>query len=136
MEAIQLSDLWTAAAVLIGFQIAAFTWRINREIEMEGEDETTWVTLADGLVGVSFLVVVIGVFAAPLKGLISAETAAKLLGVGLFIFAAHAFVLIGHYNLYCSWDKTSTRGRVTKQEWVAFIVTAILVISGALWILI
>ena len=39
-------------------------------------------------------------------------------------------------NTHCSLDKKTTRGRVTKQEWVAFIVTAILVISGALWILI
>ena len=37
MESIQLSQLWTAAAVLAGFQVTALTWRLNREVAMEAE---------------------------------------------------------------------------------------------------
>ena len=55
MEAIQLPQLWTVGAVLAGFQVAALTWRINREASMETEDETTWVTLANGFVAASFV---------------------------------------------------------------------------------
>ena len=41
MEMINLSELWTAAAVLVGFQVTALTWRINRELSMESQGETT-----------------------------------------------------------------------------------------------
>ena len=135
MEEVQLSHIWTAAAVLIGFQIAAFTWRINREITVEAEDERTWVTLADGLIGMSFLWVVVLVFAAPIKMAVSAELAARFMGVGLFLFAAHPFVLVGHYNLYCSWSKDECRPPVTKQEITAFLVSVVLVMGGSWWIL-
>lgn len=47
METIAMSQLWTVAGVLAGFQIAALTWRINREIAMEADDERTWLTLPD-----------------------------------------------------------------------------------------
>ena len=144
MEQLQLFHVWTAGAVLVGFQIAAFTWRINREIAMEAEDERTWLTLADCLVGLSFLWVVVLVFAAPIKTAVSADLAAKFLGVGLFLFAAHPFVLIGHYNLYCSWGKYEAQsecedeGRppVTKQEITAFLVSVVLVVVGSWWILV
>ena len=116
MESIQLSQLWTAAAVLAGFQVTALTWRLNREVAMEAEDETTWVTLPDGYVAASFLVVVVGVFAAPISGSASTEMAAKLLGVAMLVFGASPFVLAGHYSLYCSWGRNGPRPRVTKQE--------------------
>ena len=135
MESIQLSQLWTAAAVLAGFQVTALTWRINREVAMEAEDERTWVTLPDGYVAVSFLVIVVGVFAAPLSNSASTEMAVKLFGVALLIFAASPFVLAGHYNLYCSWDKRVPRPRVTKQELTAAVVTVLLCAGGAWWIL-
>ena len=135
MESVQLSQLWTAAAVLAGFQVTALTWRLNREVAMEAESERTWVTLPDGFVAVSFLVVVVGVFAAPLSGTASTNMAAKLFGLAMIVFAAFPFVLAGHYNLYCSWGKSGPRPRVTKQEWVAAVVSTGLVVGGAWWVL-
>ena len=135
MEAIQLPQLWTVGAVLAGFQVAALTWRINREVSMETEDETTWVTLADGFVAASFLVLIIAVFLAPLSESTSTQMAAKWLGIALMLFTASPFVLAGHYNLYCSWDKNRCRPRVTKQEGFASVVSIILVGCGAWWIL-
>ena len=135
MESIQLSQLWTAAAVLAGFQVTALTWRLNREVAMEAEGKTTWVTLPDGYVAASFLVVVVGVFAAPISGSASTEMAAKLLGVAMLVFGASPFVLAGHYNLYCSWDKKGTRPRFTKQEWTAAGVSILLGAGVAWWIL-
>ena len=135
METIQLSQLWTAAAVLVGFQITALTWRLNREVAMEASSERTWATLPDGFVATSFLVVVIGVFAAPLSGAASTDFAAKLFGVAMLIFAAFPFALAGHYNLYCSWGKGRPRPRMTKQEGVAASLSIALGVGGAWWIL-
>ena len=135
MEVIQLPQLWTAGAVLAGFQIAALTWRINREVSMEAEDETTWVTLADAFVAASFLILVVGVFLAPLSGSTSTQMAAKLLGTALMLFTASPFVLAAHYNLYCSWGKNDCRPRVTRQEWLVSGVSTILIACGAWWIL-
>ncbi len=33
---IELSDIWITAIFLIGLQIAAFTWRVSREIALAG----------------------------------------------------------------------------------------------------
>ena len=59
--------------------------------------------------------------------------------MGLFLFAAHPVVLAGHYSLYCSWGKNEKknggRPRVTKQEIIAFVVSAGLVLGGSWWIL-
>ena len=134
MESIQLMQLWTAGAVLAGFQTAALTWRINREITMENGDERTWVTLADGVVGASFVLLVVGVFVAPLAGSASAGMAAKFLGLAMMLFAASPFVLAGHYNLYCSWGKEGCRPRATNQEWLAAGISAALVVAGAVWV--
>ena len=132
----QLSHIWTAAAVLAGFHIAAFTWRVNREIKMESECRDTWVTLADGIAFASFLVVVIGVFAGPVRGAYSTETAARFLGVAFLIFAAQPVVTAGHYNLYCSWGKDQCRDRVPKQERVAFAIAVPAVIGSSVWMFI
>ena len=136
MDLINLPQLWTAAAVLTGFQITALSWRINRELAMEARGERTWSTLADLFVAVSFVVLAFGVFAAPIFGTASVDTAAKLFGVALVLFTSSTLVLAGHYDLFCEWGKKRPRDRATKQEWVAVGVAAsILVIYVAWWIL-
>ena len=116
METFQLPQLWAAAAVLAGFQLTALGWRIQREIYMESRRERTWLTLADIFVGVSFLLLLVGVFAGPILSDISSSTAAKFFGLALFCFAASPFVLAGHYYLYGSWCKKRPRPWVTVQE--------------------
>ena len=110
----------------------ALAWRIRREISMEAEGETTWITLADIFIAISFLVLIGGVFLAPMQG-VPTTGAIKLLGLALVIFAPSVFVLAGHYNLYCNCgvrfrtDGTrESRDRFTKQE--KFIAT----IGGAM----
>ena len=81
-----------------------FHLRLNRELDMEAAGEATWLTLADLLVGISFLILVGGVFGVPLLGTtIATVFVAKLFGLGLVLYAASFFVLAGHYNLYCEW---------------------------------
>jgi hypothetical protein len=146
MASITLTQLWTVTAVLVGFQVASLSWRINREVYMEAKGERTWVTWADGFVGASFLVLVGGVFAvpvvsaAPVVDAVPTMTVVKLFGLALTLFTPSVFVLAGHYNLYCDWGvkykrdgSKFPRGRVTNQEWVAVGVGLILPAAYMLW---
>jgi hypothetical protein len=40
---IQLTDIWTIAAILIGFQITSFAWRVDREVKMGEKNDITWL---------------------------------------------------------------------------------------------
>ena len=103
VDSINLPQLWTVAAMLGGFQVAALSWRINREVVMESMEERTWVTWADFFVALSFFVLVGGVFLSPLWG-VSTSIAVKLFGPTLTLFAPSVFILAGHYNLYGEWE--------------------------------
>lgn len=132
MEQLQeLLQLWTAASVLAGFQIAALSWRVKREVQMELIRQPTWVTLADFIAGLSFSILILGVFIAPALATdnVSIDVSIKLLGLALVLFMSYPFVLAAHYNLYCKWGKEIPRRRVTKQEWVAVVICIILFIS-------
>ena len=132
IESLNLSQIWTVAATLGGFQVVALAWRISREVYMEERNETTWLTLADGLVALSFLVLIGGVFLSPMWG-VPTTHAVKLLGLALVIFAPSVFVLAGHYNLYCDWgveydedgDKLP-RDPCTKQEGLLAIIAVMI----------
>ena len=70
MPAIELPQLWAAATVVAGFQMAAFSWRIKRELDIEMAGQSTCLTAADLLNSASFLLLVRGAFGtAILKGL-------------------------------------------------------------------
>ena len=130
---VTLPQIWTVAAVLAGFQVSAFVWRIKREISMEAK-YVTWLTLSDAIVGISFLLLVLGVFIVPLAICISTSTVARLLGTAILVFAAYPFVFAGHYNLYGSWRKKLPRSRATHQEVAAAIASTSLIVGGVLWV--
>ena len=130
MEQISLPQLWTAAAVLAGFQFTALTWRISREVGMEASREQTWLTLSDGVTAISFLILVLGVFVIPALDIYSITVAARVLGTALILFASYPFILAGHCNLYCRWGKTVPRHRVTKQELIALTLFGIVLRSA------
>ncbi len=100
---------------------------------MEASGERTWLTLAELFVAAAFLVLIFGVFAAPIFGAVPTDVGAKLLGVALVLFASSMFVLAGHYNLYGGWGKSLPRGRVTKQEWAASGFSASLLAAYVVW---
>ena len=100
---------------------------------MEEKGEQTWLTLADCFVGLSFLVLVFGVFAAPIFGTVTTVSAAKIFGIALILLTSSMFVLAGHYNLYCGWGKKGPRPRATKQEWVAFVISLISLAVYVVW---
>lgn len=133
MESISPSLVLTASAGLAALQVSALTWRIKRELAMEEKEGTTWLTLADYLVGVSFLVLVLGVFASLLFGTATTDVASKLFGVALILFATSWFVLAGHYNLYGEWGKQRPREHRTKQEFAAWGFSLILLLIYIVW---
>ncbi len=101
---------------------------------MEERNETTWLTLTDGFVALSFLILIGAVFLAPMWGVPTTD-AIKLLGLALVIFAPSVFVLAGYYNLYrdrgIEYDEEGDklpRGRCTKQEGIVAVV-AVMVVS-------
>lgn len=97
---LQLSDLWTAAGVLLGFQITAFAWRISREVEMASQGETSWIPPADFINLISMVITSVGCFVLPGIGVLHVQMAAKLLGLSTLLFVGHTFSLAAHYELF------------------------------------
>lgn len=121
-----LGGLWQAAAVLLGFQIAAFSWRISREFKMEDAGEPTWFPMPDWLNLLSMLVTVLGVFIGPILGLIETNDAERWFGLGLVIFLGYPLVVAGHYNLFRSGERP--RPPRTGQEQIALMILSVAVI--------
>jgi len=97
---VQLSELWTVASILLGFQLTAFSWRISREIAVRDEGDVNWLPPADILNYVSMAVVVIGVFVLPILGFADLALTQRLFGLGLLLFLGYPFALAGHYSLF------------------------------------
>lgn len=89
--------IWTTAAVLLGFQLAAFTWRLDRELRMASSGEVTWVPLADVLNLVAFVVVGGGVFVLPALGVSDQSLPQHALGLGVVILALYLRSTHLHY---------------------------------------
>lgn len=97
---LDLGTVWGAAGVLGGFQVAAFTLRINREIQVGSRTDRTWLPIADCLNMLSLAITLIGVFVLPVLGLVGRATAARLFGLATILLLGWAIALAGHYELY------------------------------------
>jgi hypothetical protein len=94
--------------VLLGFQLAAFNWRLQRELTVESEagsddqldDDPVWFPYADWLNLVAFVVVAGGVFLLPVLGVSNRSLPRDAFGLGVVILAFYPFALIGHYQLW------------------------------------
>src|SRR5262245_3581359 len=95
-----LAAIWSAAGVLAGLQITAFTLRINREIAVSKDDDLTWLPIADVLNLLSLLVIAVAVFVAPVLGFGGEEFAKKAFGLAVLLLVGYAFALAGHYDMY------------------------------------
>jgi hypothetical protein len=97
---IQPRDIWTAAGVLLGFQVTSFIWRIDREVKMGAAGEQTWLVPSDFVNIISMIVTVVGVFVLPILGVANATFLKYALGLAALLFIGHAFARAGHYGLY------------------------------------
>ncbi len=134
--AMPLKDLWTVAAVLMGFQLAAFTWRLTRELSehdlrtqyhVEPEQNVNrWFPPADYLNLLSLMIVVGGVFLVPTLGLGSPRFAEGALALSAILFVGYPFAVLGHYNLLFS-KGTIPPGKFSTVQEIIVVVVAILV---------
>jgi hypothetical protein len=96
---ITLANVWSAAGVIVGFQVAAFTLRINREVAVRERRGQTWLPVADYVNLASLAITLVGVFVAPIIGLYKEIPAARALGLALVLLACYPFAVAGHYEL-------------------------------------
>ncbi len=119
---IELSDIWITAIFLIGLQIAAFTWRVSREIAVAERGDINWLPPADIMNLIAMVVAFLGVFALPIGGIENPNVPRLALGLSIILFAGYPFALAGHYDLYTKGPRSDDYA--TKQEITAFLVRA------------
>ena len=112
-------------AVVFGFQLAALVWRLNRELRMAERRERTWLTSADYMVYGFVLILVVGVFIAPILDIANFQVTVWLFGLSIIVFALSPVVLAGHYNLYRY--RKGRRPNFTFQEGGAWLIAALVV---------
>jgi hypothetical protein len=122
----QIGELWTAAGVLLGFQVTAFLMRLSREIAVGDKGMVTWAPPSDVLNLGSMVVTTIGVFILPMFGWVSVDTGARLFGSALLLFVGYPFALAGHYDMYNR--KSRTGDYCTRQEKVAVAIIVAIVL--------
>jgi len=114
---VELKDIWAAAAILIGFEMAGFSWRMDREMKLrESRRENphggyTWFPPADYLNLLSLLVIVFGVFLLPMRGTLTPHAAGKALAAGIVLFAGYPFASLAHYGLLFTSGRRELPGR-------------------------
>jgi hypothetical protein len=124
----QLSDVWTAAGVLLGLQGAVFAQRVHREVNVGQTGDLTWLPPADLVNLASALTTILGVFVLPI---FFADALAKYaFALAVLLFAGHLFTLAAHYEMY---NPNTARSFVyfPRQERIA---VSIVVLLAALYV--
>jgi hypothetical protein len=94
-----MPEVWVPASVVLGFQLTAFSWRIQRELTLR--TRIKWVPPADFLNLASFGVIVGGVFVLPALDLPrSDEFTRDAFGLGLLLLGIYPFALAAHYRIH------------------------------------
>jgi hypothetical protein len=132
-ESLTLQTLWSAAGVVAGFQVAAFTWRITREIKMSDERESVWLPLADLLNLLSLGLTLIGVFAATALGLVGMGFTRLIFGWSVVLLACWPMAVAGHYELFNRRPRQRPAPYATRQEVLA--VGAAVLLSAVYWLI-
>ncbi|KOG82234.1 hypothetical protein ADK78_03155 [Kitasatospora aureofaciens] len=85
-----------------GFQVTGFALRINREIDVSGKGDITWLPPADILNLLSIVITMLGVFIAPVLDIGSSTLPVKAFGLAVLLLAGYPFALAGHYDMFNS----------------------------------
>jgi hypothetical protein len=121
---IGISDVWEVAARVISVQIAAFAWRVSREVGESDVGDITWLPPADILNLAAMVVAFLGVFLFPILGIGPPRLPELALGLSIVLFVGYPFALAGHYELYTRGPRTY--GPAPRQERIAIVVTVLL----------
>lgn len=128
-----IEALWGAAGVIIGFQVTAFTLRINREIAVAGKGDITWLPVADCFNMLSLSITLIGVFALPALDAVGRGTASRLFGLSVLFLLGYAFALAGHYEMYTPGPRSMVYFPVQERVVaVCVVIAAVAYIAAAL----
>lgn len=143
-----IAELWTAAGVLLGFQVTAFMWRIGREIDVSKSDtevararasanadddvradqedhmQPNWLTPSDMVNLAGMVVLVVGVFISPVVWRFDPMFGARAIALATLLFVGHCFALAGHYELYNIYSSRSF-DYFPVQERVAVVLVAL-----------
>ena len=125
---LELSQIWTAAGILLGFQVSSFSWRIAQELQVADRGNISWIPPADYLNFSAMLVAVFGVFVAPVLEVATLETAQMWFGLSAILFVGHTFSLAAHYELFNHKTKRSYQ-YFPFQEQASVIVVLLVSIS-------
>lgn len=98
--AIELSELWTVTAILIGLQIGAMTWRAFRAINFLERGPIGGLLPADIMALIAMAVAVLGVFVVPLAGIENLKIPKVALGISIILSVGYPFALVVHYALH------------------------------------
>ena len=120
-------ELLTTAAILLGFELTAFAWRIQREIFMARRDERTWLPLADWAILLAVLFTGLGLLLSLLE--VEERPVRFVIGIAILCVVAYPFALAGHYDLYRPISRPCGRPWRTDQESIA--VSCLLLAAGA-----
>ena len=93
-------DYWTAGGVLLGFQVTAMWWRVQREVSISKPNIPIRISPADYLNLAAMMVLGIGVFIYPTLFTPAPDVQRLALGLSSILFIGHAFGLIAHYDLF------------------------------------
>jgi ABC-type Na+ efflux pump permease subunit len=125
---IQPNDIWIAAGVLLGFQVASFTARINRETAVGEQRDITWLPPSDVLNLASMVTLIVGIFILPVFGFDDRRFMTYAFGLAMLLFMGYAFGLAGHYDMYNNKSKRSYL-YFPSQEKVVVAIVAVLAIT-------
>jgi hypothetical protein len=87
---IQPNDIWIAAGVLLGFQVASFTARINRETAVGEQRDITWLPPSDVLNLASMVTLIVGIFILPVFGFDDRRFMTYAFGLAMLLFMGYA----------------------------------------------
>lgn len=121
---ISSTDLWTAAGVLLGFQVTSFLWRIAQEADVADRGDVSWLPPADIVNLAGMLTLALGVFILPTLAMPATWLGTRAFGLAVLLFVGHCFALAGHYELYNPKTRRSYE-YFPRQEKAVIIVVAI-----------
>jgi hypothetical protein len=96
----------TLVAPLLAMQIAAFGWRINREIVVGDQERRAWLPLPDVINILSLLIVTGLCVVVPLASSEFNRSAKTALAVGYTLMAFHPISVACHYRLFSRSGRT------------------------------
>jgi hypothetical protein len=92
-----MSLLWTVASVILGFQITAFIFRLQRETSLRWEERH--FPACEYLNLVSIALSVAGVFVMPLVWRVHPSTVKGMFTAAMSLFAFYPFAVAAHYKI-------------------------------------